>query len=836
MYPVPSALRVKTAPSVALVILFTIGLAAQAQSVSYTTYSGPALVSINWVTAGPDGALWFTGSSPSKAEIGRITTAGAVMDYPTSNTPGVIVAGPDGALWFTEYNVNQIGRITTDGLITEYPLPAQAVWITSGPDGALWFTERSAVNIGRITTTGVVTEYPVPSLNASGAIVITTGPDGALWFTDSGGNKIGRITTTGASAEYNLSPSDGFLDALAVGPDGALWYATFGPGVIGRMTTGGVITAEYLFDTPGNAFVPYDLTVGPDGALWFIWASVDGGDIALARISTAGVLTQYSLPASLPAGGSSITRGPDNALWIAGGGASTPFGTTRSTFVRVGIGTGPSITVSTSPNGLAISVDGVSYFAPQSFPCTPGTPHTLAVGSPQPIGLTGTQYAFAGWTDGVSSSARQVTCTSTPSTFTANFDEQYRLTTTVSPAGAGTIMANPSSPNGFYNSGTSVQLTASSNFLSWTGNLSGSANPQSIVMDGPKSVTANFGTATTGTAAFLKTDITASGTWTAAYGVDGYNVIGDLTSYPAYVTVTPSGNAMWTWASSTTDTRALQKPSLPVDRVAACWYAWGSFSFDVHFNDANPHQVALYALDFDTFGGGRTERIDILDANGNLLDTRSVSSFVGGTYLVWNLSGHVVVRVTNTNPAGNAVVSGIFFGGPGAAPPPTGTAAFLRTDTSTSGTWTGVYGAEGYNVIGDLANYPAYATVTPLGNAMWTWAASTSDPRALQKPSLPADRIAACWYAWGSFSVDLRFNDTNPHQVALYALDFDIFGAGRTERIDILDANGYILDTRSVSSFVGGTYLVWNLSGHVIVRVTNTNPAGNAVVSGLFFR
>jgi hypothetical protein len=57
--------------------------------------------------------------------------------------------------------------------------------------------------------------------------------------------------------------------------------------------------------------------------------------------------------------------------------------------------------------------------------------------------------------------------------------------------------------------------------------------------------------------------------------------------------------------------------------------------------------------------------VDILDTSGNVLDTRPVSSFANGAYLVWNLSGHVIARITNTNLSANAVVSGLFFGGGG---------------------------------------------------------------------------------------------------------------------------------------------------------------------------
>jgi parallel beta-helix repeat protein len=115
------------------------------------------------------------------------------------------------------------------------------------------------------------------------------------------------------------------------------------------------------------------------------------------------------------------------------------------------------------------------------------------------------------------------------------------------------------------------------------------------------------------------------------------------------------------WTSSTSDTRALQKASNPADRIAACWYSSGQFSIELAFNDSNTHQVAVYLVDWDHYNG-RTEKVDVIDANNNLLDTRSVASFGPGEYLVWNLSGHVILRVTNTNPSSNAVVSGLFFG------------------------------------------------------------------------------------------------------------------------------------------------------------------------------
>ena len=48
--------------------------------------------------------------------------------------------------------------------------------------------------------------------------------------------------------------------------------------------------------------------------------------------------------------------------------------------------------------------------------------------------------------------------------------------------------------------------------------------------------------------------------------------------------------------------------------------------------------------------------------------------------------------------------------------------------------------------------------------------------------------------------------------------------------------SGNVLDTRSVTSFSGGQYLVWNVSGHVVLKFTNNAGTTNAVMSGLFFR
>jgi uncharacterized repeat protein (TIGR01451 family) len=160
-------------------------------------------------------------------------------------------------------------------------------------------------------------------------------------------------------------------------------------------------------------------------------------------------------------------------------------------------------------------------------------------------------------------------------------------------------------------------------------------------------------------------------------------------------------------------------------------------------------------------------------------------------------------------------------------------ANFVNTDTSTQGSWHGTYGADGYSVANDSQSIPSYATFAVQHQSNYTWAASTSDPRALQTGS-GTGRIAATWYQSTSFDFDVNLTDGKEHQFALYALDWD--SQGRAETVQVVDASsGAVLDTRSLSNFTDGIYLTWNLSGHVKINVT-LKSGSNAVISGVFFK
>ena len=174
------------------------------------------------------------------------------------------------------------------------------------------------------------------------------------------------------------------------------------------------------------------------------------------------------------------------------------------------------------------------------------------------------------------------------------------------------------------------------------------------------------------------------------------------------------------------------------------------------------------------------------------------------------------------------MVSGIFFD-----PIVVSSASYTGLDTTTQGTWTGQYGASGESIANDLANPPAFATVNSQGDATYTWSATSADVRALQTASGASTRIASTYYSSSSFTINVNLRDGNTHKISLYLLDWD--SSARAETISILDANSQaVLDTETISSFHGGDYAAWNVTGHVLIQVTKTGGV-NAVVSGIFF-
>ena len=156
----------------------------------------------------------------------------------------------------------------------------------------------------------------------------------------------------------------------------------------------------------------------------------------------------------------------------------------------------PLTTVTASDPGRRIVVDGRTIPVPINFPWDLGSTHTISVDDAVQLGPSGaSRWLFQNWSDG-GAITHNITVPEDASTFTAEFTEQQLLTTAELPAAAGDIDAVPGSGDGFYDTGTPVVLTATPGpgfeLSTWFGDLTGTENPQVLLMSDQQWVGALF--------------------------------------------------------------------------------------------------------------------------------------------------------------------------------------------------------------------------------------------------------------------------------------------------------------------------------------------------------
>jgi hypothetical protein len=147
-----------------------------------------------------------------------------------------------------------------------------------------------------------------------------------------------------------------------------------------------------------------------------------------------------------------------------------------------------SITAHGATRSLTIITNGSgSIAANPSNPVYPENSVVTITATPSP------GWQFSGWSGSISGSTNPTNVLmDTDKTITGNFSQIPSYTLSVSVSGGGSV--SPS--GGTFLSGTSVQLTATASngwlFHHWSGDIAGSANPYSLMMNANKSVTAMF--------------------------------------------------------------------------------------------------------------------------------------------------------------------------------------------------------------------------------------------------------------------------------------------------------------------------------------------------------
>ena len=226
-----------------------------------------------------------------------------------------------------------------------------------------------------------------------------------------------------------------------------------------------------------------------------------GGTVRFDPPSADGFYTYHSFVEAIaePAEGFSFERW--GGSHITGGGVSTnPALSSVSQHHRALFTQRPLTTIATNVPGSDVLVDGSRTRLPANFAWESGSTHTLGFGEccqfggqlPRPW-AGHYRLAFNGWSDG-GNSTHDITVSGEPGAITANFTRQVLLDTG-SVTGSGVVKIEPSSLE-YHDLSSSVQLTAQPapgfKFVSWLGDLSGTENPQSLLMDSHKWVRAIF--------------------------------------------------------------------------------------------------------------------------------------------------------------------------------------------------------------------------------------------------------------------------------------------------------------------------------------------------------
>jgi hypothetical protein len=371
---------------------------------------------------------------------------------------------------------------------------------------------------------------------ANGCAVLYNVGSGTMYLADNNGNWVsgsGTLSNSqcsinqGSSSVVPLSGFEAYPAALSITLSMSFSWSYLGLWPVYEM-------AENQAGASSGWYEAGSVTVNTPGSLTVDWVYVNnsGSGITLTAGQTATV--QVQLTGNAPAEGAVVQLSANNpqvlqvpsTLTIPAGSSSgqvtvmalQPASGPVGVYVEASYGavqqapsplilvqrlSVPTETITTSPPGLIVTVDGVNYTAPQNFAWTLGSGHTISVPSPQ-AGGTGMQYGWSSWSDigSVSHSVTAPTSSTAPNvTYTASFNTQYYLTTAVSPAGAGTI--TPST--GWQSTTTqpvSIGATPTANsgyqFSSFSCTPSCSVSAGSLAMTGPETVTANFtGSSTT---------------------------------------------------------------------------------------------------------------------------------------------------------------------------------------------------------------------------------------------------------------------------------------------------------------------------------------------------
>jgi uncharacterized protein (TIGR03437 family) len=476
------------------------------------------------------------------------------------------------------------------------------------------------------------------------------------------------------------------------------------------------------------------------------------------------------------------------------------FTTTTST-------TSASVTVTTNPPGQAITADGTSYTSPHTFTnWDVGSAHSIGVTVPPASG--GTRYAFANWSDS-GAQTHTITTPSTATTYTANLNTQYLLTRNSAPAGSGSITASPSSTDGYYASGTSVQLTPAAasgySFDSWSGDASGTTTTASVTMAIPRTVTANFRSSTA-------TIVTAN--------PPGLAVVVDGTSYTTPKTFS------WTASSSHTIGATSPQTASGTRNTFANWSDGG----------AQTHTVSAPAAGGTFTASFSTQYALTVSVNPAGSGTVSATPASGDGY--YNAGASVSLAAT---PAAGYAFAGWSGGLTGAATPQSVAMNGARTVTAS-------FGSTAVSANNDSPSTATAVPSLPYSVSQDTGGSSSSSSDPVHSCTAKADSRTVWFRYTVTFNGTLRIDTFGSNYDTVLAVynstalaaselacndDADEFNVSSATTMTVTNGQVLLIEVAGYGSSSTGGRLLLNITGQPAAAAANDETGSATTISSL---
>jgi hypothetical protein len=417
------------------------------------------------VAVDPSGNLYIADSNNQR--VRKITFVGGLPTPTISlNLTSVVYDGNPRAVSGTVLGSSgeNLGSpsILYNGL-AQAPTNAGTYTVTASFPGNANYAAASATGTFTIQKASPVIDWPTPAAIPAGTPLTAQQLNASASF---GGSTVPGTFVYAPPAGTILSVGNSSLSTTFTPTDATNFQ------VVSASRTINVFTCSYTF-TPGSATVG-----GSAGSSTFTVSTSNGCAVnpsSAASWISLGVVSN-TVTYSYTANNSGSLR---TAQILVSGVAFTLTQQTNDVL----------ITFVTNPPGLSLILGGTTYTSPQSLSLAAGSSFPVGVGTPQ-SGPAGTRYAFASWSQGGAASQSLIVPTSNAA-YTASFNTEYLLTTAISPPNSGSLLGGT-----YYLTGTTATLAAMPgsgySFSNFGGDLSGSVSPATLVMNGPKSVTAFF--------------------------------------------------------------------------------------------------------------------------------------------------------------------------------------------------------------------------------------------------------------------------------------------------------------------------------------------------------